>query len=149
MLRGVDAIEQASFVRRPLWNDRRAEHGSFDIIGDVHSRRLELLGRLGYVIEGTVEAPQVRAPEGRRALLLGDLVDHGPDSPGVLRLAMAMTESGAALRAPGNHEVKLLKHLHGKNVRLTHGPAETVEQLAAEPAEFREQVAQFIQESTR
>ena len=37
--------------RVPLWNDRRDEHGPFDIIGDVHGccdELEELLGKLGY-----------------------------------------------------------------------------------------------------
>ncbi len=144
-----ERIEQATFVRRPLWNDRRSEPGPFDIIGDVHGCRqelVELLGALGYTVEGTRETPHVVAPEGRRALFLGDLVDRGPDSPGVLRLVMSMVREGSALCIPGNHEAKLIRHLRGKNVRLTHGLAETVEQLAAEPPGFGDEVAAFIQE---
>lgn len=142
-----ESLESLEIVRRPLWNDRRSDHGPFDVIGDVHGCRDELvalLGALGYAVGGTREEPVVRPPEGRRALLLGDLVDRGPDSPGVLRLVMAMVRSGAALCIPGNHEVKLLRHLHGKKVKLTHGLAETVAQLAAEPPEFSAEVAAFI-----
>jgi len=142
-----EQIEQATFVRRPLWNDRRSDHGPFDVIGDVHGchrELVELLGALGYAVEGTREAPVVRPPEGRRAIFLGDLVDRGPDSPGVLRLVMSMVRSETALCIPGNHEVKLLKHLRGKQVRLTHGLAETAAQLAAEPEGFGQEVAAFI-----
>ena len=143
----VDAIADASFVRKPLWNDRRGEHGPFDIIGDVHGCHDELralLDRLGYVVGGTREAPRITAPEGRRAIFLGDLVDRGPDAPGVLMLAMAMVEQGAALCIPGNHEVKLLRKLNGADVKLTHGLAATVEQLAKEPPELSKKVAGFI-----
>ena len=147
ILDSVEAIEAATIERRKLWNDRRDEAGPFDIIGDVHGcydELRDLLGELGYAIGGTREAPTVTPPEGRRAIFLGDLVDRGPDSPGVLRLAMAMTESGAAICIPGNHEIKLLKKLRGKNVRLTHGLAETVAQLDAEPEGFGDEVARFI-----
>lgn len=147
ILDSVEEVEAVSIQRRKLWNDRRHESGPFDLIGDVHGCREELcdlLGTLGYSVWGPREAPKVTAPQGRRALFLGDLVDRGPDSPGVLRLVMSMVESGAAICIPGNHEIKLLRKLRGKNVKLTHGLAETVEQLAAEPAEFSEQVATFI-----
>jgi protein phosphatase len=83
-------------------------------------------------------------PAGRRALFLGDLVDRGPAIPAVLRLVMAMVSGGAALCIPGNHEVKLLRALNGKNVAPTHGLAQSLEQLDAEPPEFSREVANFI-----
>ena len=55
MLRGEDEIDAATIEREPLWNDRRADHGPFDIIGDVHGCYDELaalLGRLGYQVDG-------------------------------------------------------------------------------------------------
>jgi protein phosphatase len=75
---------------------------------------------------------------------LGDLVDRGPDVPGVLRLAINMVESGAALAVPGNHDMKLVRKLRGKDVKLTHGLAESLAQLEREPGEFRQRVAAFI-----
>src|SRR5690606_34888906 len=54
-----------------------------------------------------------------------------------------MVAAGHALAVPGNHENKLIRALAGRNVQVTHGLAETLEQLAAEPEEFREQVARF------
>ncbi len=77
-------------------------------------------------------------------MFLGDLVDRGPDTPGVLRLVMGMVAAGTALCVPGNHEAKLLRALRGRNVQHAHGLAETLEQLAAEPEEFRAQTEQFI-----
>ena len=46
------------------------------------------------------------APDGRRAVFVGDLVDRGPDTPGVLRLVMGMVAAGDALCVPGNHETQ-------------------------------------------
>ena len=36
VLDGEEEIDAAAIEREPLWNDRRDEHGPFDIIGDVH-----------------------------------------------------------------------------------------------------------------
>jgi protein phosphatase len=145
VLSGEDEIMAASFGREPLWNDRRSDHGPFDVIGDIHGcydELVELLTELGYVTDP--DGSTVTPPPGRRALFLGDLVDRGPAIPAVLRLVMGMVSSGAALCIPGNHEVKLLRALNGKNVTQTHGLAQSLEQLAAEPPEFSQEVATFI-----
>ena len=84
-------------------------------------------------------------PAGRTAVFLGDLVDRGPDSPGVLRLVMGMVAAGHALAVPGNHENKLTRALSGRNVQVSHGLAETLSQLAAEDEAFRKEVAGFCQ----
>lgn len=147
VLRSVEDVEAAAIERTKVWNDRREEHGPFDLIGDVHGCRDELvvlLERLGYIVGGTREAPEVTAPEGRKAMFVGDLVDRGPDSPGVLRLVMHMVGNGTAMCVPGNHDVKLQRKLAGRDVRVTHGLAETLEQLKAEPEEFKREVAKFV-----
>jgi len=148
VLRGEDEIAAATISYEPLLNDLRHETGPFDAIGDVHGCRSELetlLGELGYVIERDAEGRPVDAahPAGRRAIFLGDLVDRGPDTPGVLRLAMGMVRSGHALAVPGNHEDKLVRALRGKKVQTSHGLAESLTQLAAESKEFRAEVEEF------
>ena len=75
-------------------------------------------------------------PDGRKAVFVGDLVDRGPDSPGVLRLVMGMVAAGTAICVPGNHEQKLARKLNGRNVQLTHGLPETLEQLDREDPGF-------------
>ena len=99
-----------------------------------------MLDELGY----DTSASPVTHPDGRRALFLGDLIDRGPGSDRVLELAMAMVEAETALCILGNHENKLSRALAGRNVTISHGLAETLEQLDARPPEFREQVAAFI-----
>ncbi|KES07847.1 metallophosphoesterase [Streptomyces toyocaensis] len=139
VLRGVEEIEHATVVTEKRFNDLTHLTGPFDIIGDIHgcSAELEaLLGKLGYA-DGA-------HPEGRTAVFVGDLVDRGPDSPGVLRRVMAMVKSGDALCVPGNHENKFGRHLRGRTVRHTHGLAETIEQMEGESEEFRAEVRQFI-----
>jgi protein phosphatase len=149
VLGSPDEVAAASVVRTRLYNDLRHETGPFDVIGDVHGCRAELellLGSLGYELVRDGDGRPVGAahPEGRRAVFLGDLVDRGPDSPGVLRLVMGMVSAGTALCVPGNHEAKLLRALRGRNVTVSHGLAETLEQLGGEPELFRSSVAEFI-----
>jgi protein phosphatase len=147
MLSTPEDVDQVEVARVPLWTDRRKDIGPFDIIGDVHGcfdELTELLGRLGYNITNSNSHPRAHHPEGRKAVFLGDLVDRGPNSPGVLRLVMSMVESGSALCVPGNHDVKLMRKLRGRDVRITHGLAETLTQLESESEEFRQKVAAFI-----
>lgn len=139
----VEAIDAVEIVREPLYNNRKQEHGPFDLIGDIHGcfdELLLLLQSLGY--EDTPTG--ARHPQGRKAMFLGDLVDRGPKTPEVLDLVMNMVASGDALAVPGNHEIKLMRALQGKNVKTTHGLAESLEQLAQRPPEFREKVMKFI-----
>jgi protein phosphatase len=148
VLRTEAEVAAASVVRTKLFNDLRDQRGPFDVIGDIHGCRAELetlLGKLGYALARDAEGRPVGAhhPE-RRVVFLGDLVDRGPDTPGVLRLAMGMVAAGDALCVAGNHEVKLLRALSGRNPRVTHGLAESLEQLGREPAEFRAAVTGFL-----
>ncbi|MZF89677.1 polynucleotide kinase-phosphatase [Streptomyces sp. SID5643] len=139
ILRGVEEVENATVVTEKRFNDLTHLTGPFDIIGDIHGCAAELealLGKLGYV-DGV-------HPEGRTAVFVGDLVDRGPDSPGVLRRVMAMVKSGNALCVPGNHENKYGRHLRGRKVQHTHGLAETIEQMAGESEEFLAEVREFL-----
>ncbi|MFF7040010.1 polynucleotide kinase-phosphatase [Streptomyces massasporeus] len=139
ILRGVDEVEHATIVTEKRFNDLTHLTGPFDIIGDIHGCAAELealLGKLGYV-DGV-------HPEGRTAVFVGDLVDRGPDSPGVLRRVMAMVKSGNALCVPGNHENKYGRYLRGRKVQHTHGLAETIEQMAGESEEFIAEVREFL-----
>ena len=148
VLTSPDEVADAVVVRARLYNDLRHESGPFDVIGDVHGCRAELealLTDLGYAVSRDERGRAVGARrQGRRAVFVGDLVDRGPDTPGVLRLVMGMVAAGDALCVPGNHENKLLRALRGRNVQLSHGLAESLEQLAAEPAEFRAEVEKFL-----
>jgi protein phosphatase len=135
--------------RQPLWNNLKHEHGPFDIVGDIHGcfdELLELLGVLGYQPVGNADgAPtSFSHPEKRRVIFLGDLVDRGPKICEVLRLVMNMVANGSALCVPGNHEMKLLRKLRGKDVKLSHGMQQSVEQLETQSPEFRSTVAKFI-----
>jgi protein phosphatase len=143
----VEEVDSAAIARQPLWNNRKAEHGPFDIIGDVHGcieELLELLQKLGYVVEIGDGRYTVQPPEGRKLVLVGDLVDRGPGTPEVLRLVSTMVGAGQALCVPGNHDVKLVKALRGRDVKLTHGLADSMSQLEKETPEFRQEMAKFL-----
>jgi protein phosphatase len=144
MLRGEAEAGGAEIVREPAWSDLSDRPGPFDIIGDVHGclpELGELLDALGYQRDG---AGMRGHPAGRTAVFLGDLVDRGPDTPGALRTVMGMVSAGAALCVPGNHEAKLLRAMRGRDVKISHGLAESLAQLAAEPPQFSDQVIAFL-----
>ncbi|HEX8995265.1 MAG TPA: metallophosphoesterase [Ktedonobacterales bacterium] len=126
--------EATRITRVPLACDLRAEHGPFDIIGDVHGcydELVELLETLGYQREDD----SMRHQAGRRAIFVGDLVDRGPKVTQVARLAMRMVAKGQALCVPGNHDIKLMRALEGRHVYIAHGLQETLDQIAALPTE--------------
>lgn len=144
VLDSEDETGNAEIVRTKLWNDRRDEHGPFDIIGDVHgciNELTALLENMGYLkdAEGTY-----MHPEGRKAAFIGDLCDRGPDSVGVYRLVMNMVKADTALCIPGNHDDKLLRKLKGRNVQVTYGLEKTLEQLNGESEEWIGELKGFL-----
>ncbi len=155
ILRSSEEADRVVIERQPLWNNLRHEHGPFDLIGDVHGcfdELVELLHRLGYSVE-TVSDPATESgaprtavvpPNGRKLVFLGDLVDRGPKVSETLKLVMRAVADGVALCVPGNHDAKLLRKLQGRDVQITHGLRESVEQLDRESEAFRKEVAGFI-----
>jgi protein phosphatase len=157
ILTSEEEVNSVSISRVPLWNDRTEEHGPFDVIGDVHGcfdELTELLAELGYVAtendsgEHSLSGPVYAHPEGRKAVFLGDIVDRGPKVLDCLRLVYSMVHSGNALCVPGNHEMKLMRKLWGKNVQVRHGLETTLAEIDAVPEEhqkaFRKDAADFI-----
>lgn len=149
VLRSQEDIDSATIERQPLWNDLRHEHGPFDIIGDIHGcydELLELLKVLGY---GAEPGGAWRHPNGRKMVFLGDLVDRGPKSPWVVRLAIESEKSGTAICVPGNHDVKFMRKIWGKDVQITHGLAESLIQFEEYEKAYRgfsRVAAEFIDE---
>jgi protein phosphatase len=143
-----EAVEATDVERQPLWTNRTNEQGPFDIIGDIHGcfdELLELLEKLGYRISTQVDGNTVVVPpQGRKAVFLGDLVDRGPKVAEVLRLVMAMHSTGAAICVPGNHDLKLVQALRGRNVQTRHGLAESLAQLKNESTQFKTEIAKFL-----
>lgn len=154
ILESEEQVDAIKIERKPLWNNKKHEHGPFDIVGDVHGcfdELIALLEKLGYGLEKDQGANEgdwsVLSPAHeptRKLLFLGDLVDRGPKSPAVLRLVMRACAEGRALCVPGNHDDKLKRKLMGKQVQVKHGLAETLEQLEPEPESFLEAVREFL-----
>ncbi len=163
-LETVEDVDAAVIERVPLWNDRSDEHGPFDIIGDVHGccdELEELLEKLGYVRLGyetkaggdqgvDEQVPSgrrdLRHPNGRKAIFLGDLVDRGPRILDTVRIVKGMVETGSALCVPGNHDMKLLRKLRGRDVQITHGLAESLAEIEALPSDVRDSYCRSMAE---
>lgn len=79
-------------------------------IGDIHGR-LDLLDQLLFRVEAD---DRVRGGVSTQLIFLGDLVDRGPNSAGVVQRALELKQSGRAVRfLMGNHEEVFLKALGG------------------------------------
>lgn len=124
--------------------DQSNQH--YDLIGDIHGElaALErLLGKLGYREEGG----GMVHPEGRKLIFLGDFIDRGPESRGVLHLVRRLVDSGVALAIMGNHEFNFIAYHtrddDGRYLR-SHGPthdpqiAETLRSFAGYEKEIYE-----------
>ena len=147
VFKSPEELDGLVIERQPMWTNRRSEHGPFDIIGDVHGcfdELQELMTMLGYSVQRNGDGYQVSVPENRKAVFLGDLVDRGSKIPDVLRLVMGMVQAGTALCVPGNHDMKLLQKLRGKDVKMAHGLADSVAQLETESPEFKSRLAEFL-----
>lgn len=142
VLNSPDEAEAVVIERTPLWNDKRDVHGPFDFIGDVHGccdELEELLVELGYVRCPVQDAGpgwstlNYQHPEGRRAVFVGDIVDRGPRVIDSLSVVRNMMIAGNAFCVPGNHDVKLLRKLRGKDVQIAHGLARSLAEIDAIP----------------
>ena len=147
VFRAPEDLVDLTIERQPLWNNKKSEVGALDIIGDIHGcfdETINLLTKLGYVVSPTLEGYKLSHSEGRKPVFVGDLVDRGPKSPEVLRLVMSATRAGTAYCVAGNHDVKLSKALRGRDVKLTHGLAESMQQLSHYSEEFRREAADYL-----
>ena len=101
-------------------------------VGDIHGR-LDLFEAAIAAIEADDAACR---PAQTTVILLGDLIDRGPDSAGVIAAARAWSERRAVRILLGNHEEMLLGALDSDEVMrhfLRFGGRETVLSYLAEP----------------
>lgn len=146
VLEQPEEVEAVLIERTPLWNDKRAERGPFDFIGDVHGccdELEELLQTMGYQPSLVADPGPGWSnichahPAGRKAVFVGDLVDRGPRVLDTVSLVRNMVATGAAFCVPGNHDVKLMKKLRGRDVQISHGLAQSLAEIDALPEEVR------------
>lgn len=94
-------------------------------IGDIHGR-LDLFEQL----LAKIDADDASRPSAETTLiLLGDLIDRGPDSRAVVERAMDLARTGKVRVLAGNHEEMLLGSLHDDETLrhfLRHGGKETL-----------------------
>lgn len=94
-------------------------------VGDIHGCHLEFAELL--------DSLELQA--GDRLILLGDLVNRGPDSLAVLDLA----KKAGAISLLGNHELRFLHHRRdSERHALKNGDAETFSKLRPEDWEYME-----------
>lgn len=106
-------------------------------IGDIHGR-LDLFEELIAAIDADDAA---RTPAKTTVILLGDLVDRGPDSAGVIDAAMAWAERRPVRLLSGNHEEMFLDSLERTEVLrhfLRYGGKETVLSYPIDRSDYRE-----------
>ncbi len=104
-------------------------------VGDVHGR-LDLFEALIAAIETDDAACR---PAQTTIILLGDLIDRGPDSAGVIAAARAWSQRRTVRILLGNHEEMLLRALDSDEVMrhfLRFGGRETVLSYLAEPNQY-------------
>jgi diadenosine tetraphosphatase ApaH/serine/threonine PP2A family protein phosphatase len=114
-----------------------------DVIGDVHGCLDELLDLLR-TLEYAPDAQGTWRHADRTAVFVGDLVDRGPNSAGVLKLVMPMVAAGAALAVPGNHDLYLEDHLRGLPAPMMYGLIETMAEFDRETESFSAEVLAFL-----
>jgi len=105
-------------------------------IGDIHGRS-DLLEKL---IEAIEEDDRIAGPADTTIILLGDLVDRGLDSAGVLERARAWQQRRQVRILGGNHEEMFLDSFESESVLrhfLRHGGRETVLSFGLDPDAFR------------
>ncbi len=145
VLNSVSEIDDAIIEIISLKNNLKNVDGPFDIIGDIHGcydELLLLIKKLGYQVNNDL----VYHNDGRKLIFLGDLVDRGPKVDLVLKLVMNLFRNDLAYIVSGNHDIKLVRLLDGKNVKLNNGLQETVDQLKSYPKLFIEDVKKFLED---
>jgi serine/threonine protein phosphatase 1 len=85
----------------------------FYAVGDIHGR-LDLLNDLIDRIDADNAA---RGPAEPHIVFLGDLVDRGPDSRGVVERVMGLVRDRPHVRCVGGNHEDLLLHCHSGDVR--------------------------------
>lgn len=100
---------------RPLDTARIPDGMRVYAIGDIHGRN-DLLQRL----LGQIDADDAaKGPSDTHIIFLGDLMDRGPDSAGVIETAMSLREQGRKVRyLMGNHEEVFVRACRKRDTKV-------------------------------
>jgi len=149
----LDGSEEIEIKRTRLWNNKKDQTGPFDILGDLHGCADELralLEQTGWE-RFTLPDPDTawgdecwRHSAGRRAIFLGDLVDRGPHVLDTVRIVRNMVAAGTAFCVAGNHDVKFMRWLRGKQVQVKHGLERSITEVEPLAPELRSKIASFL-----
>jgi serine/threonine protein phosphatase 1 len=146
-----------AIVQRPLDTARVPDGMRVYAIGDIHGRN-DLLHKLLKQIESDDAA---RGPADTHIIFLGDLMDRGPDSAGVIDTAMALRDAGRKVRfLMGNHEEVFVRACRKNDTKVTRfflriGGEETVlsypitraEYIALDMEQLSERLATLVPEA--
>jgi hypothetical protein len=114
---------------------------AYDLIGDIHGHADKLnalLTRLGYART----AQGWKAPAGRQAVFVGDLIDRGPQQIEVVETVRRMVDSGQALALMGNHELNAIGWATPRRDGSGRYLRDHSESKAAQHREFLQQVGE-------
>ena len=139
VLDSLEEIAEVEVTRTPLWTDRRAEHGPFDVIGDIHGCYAELvalLAQLGYAVAPDGVTSRRRRGGARCSWATTATAGQIPRRSSGWSWDGGRRHGDLHAREPRR---KLARKLKGRDVKVAHGLAETLEQLEPENDEFREQ----------
>jgi serine/threonine protein phosphatase 1 len=145
-LRGLAAgvRKRNPFARRPFPVPCIPAGERVYAIGDIHGC-LGLYEELLALIE---RDNREREPARTTIVQLGDLIDRGPDSAGVVARAMAPLSWANTVTLRGNHEAAMLASLEGNtkllDVWLSNGGYSALKSWAIEPRRFHDLDAEAI-----
>lgn len=116
-------------------------------IGDIHGRA-DLFAALIAAVEADDARHQAASPAQTTIILLGDLIDRGPDSAGVVRMARQWQERRRVRILAGNHEEMLLQSLTSIDVLrvfLRAGGRETAISYGIDPKAYTQASFEEVQ----
>jgi serine/threonine protein phosphatase 1 len=112
----LDRLFKKAAVQRPLDTARVPDGSRIYAIGDIHGRN-DLLQSLLAQIEADDAA---RGAADTHIIFLGDLMDRGPDSAGVVETAIALRNGGRNVRfLMGNHEEVFVQACRNNDNKVT------------------------------
>ncbi|QSB44578.1 serine/threonine protein phosphatase [Altererythrobacter sp. FM1] len=104
-------------------------------VGDIHGQR----ALFDALLDAIAQDDAARAPADTRIVLLGDLVDRGPDSAGVIARARQLQAERPTTLLAGNHEEMFLSAFEDTGMLrhfLRHGGRETVMSYGVKRKEY-------------